>query len=115
LGLLLGTAGLAIVILRNVQERQAELALLQAVGFSRRQVATTLLIEVAWLVLMGVAIGCGSALLVVAPLLTGETFGQLATWLVLIALLVPLAGWLSSLAGIRLALRTPLIPALRGE
>jgi ABC-type lipoprotein release transport system permease subunit len=115
LGLLLGTAGLAIVILRNVQERQAELALLQAIGFSRRQVATTLLVEVGWIVLLGVAIGCGSALLVVAPLLTGETITRLIQWLVLVAVLVPLVGWLSSLAGIRLALRTPLIPALRGE
>ena len=60
-------------------------------------------------------IGCGSALIVVAPLLSAETIGQLGLWFLLILVLVPLAGWLASLAGIRLALRTPLIPALRGE
>jgi len=115
LGLLLGTAGLAIVILRNVQERQPELALLLAVGFSRRHVAITLLSEVAWLVGTGVLIGCLSALLVVAPMLTVNTAGQLLKWFLLILLLVPIVAVFSSLAGIRLALRTPLIPALRGD
>src|SRR4051812_7421507 len=34
LGLLLGTAGLAVVLLRGLVERRAELALLSAIGFS---------------------------------------------------------------------------------
>lgn len=39
LGLLLGSAGLGVVVLRNVLERRGELALLTAVGFRRRQLA----------------------------------------------------------------------------
>ena len=39
LGLLLGTFGLAAVMMRNVLERQSELALLRAVGFRERSVA----------------------------------------------------------------------------
>ena len=115
LGLLLGTAGLAIVILRNVQERKSELALLLAVGYSRKQVAWTIWSEVCWLVLMGLLIGCVSALVVVLPLITAATAMQLLFWLALVAILVPLVAIVSSLAGIRLALSTPLIPALRGE
>jgi putative ABC transport system permease protein len=115
LGLLLGTAGLAIVILRNVQERKSELALLLAVGYSRRQVAWTIWSEVSWLVMMGLLIGCISALVVVLPLISATTAMQLLFWLVLVAILVPIVAIVSSLAGIRLALNTPLIPALRGE
>lgn len=115
LGLLLGTAGLALVILRNVQERQSELALLQAVGFTRRQISTTIFSEVAWVVLQGMAIGCLAAMFVVLPLLNSGTGMQLLFWLGLVLLLVPLVALLASLAGIRLALSKPLIPALRGE
>lgn len=115
LGLLLGTAGLAIVILRNVQERKSELALLLAVGYSRKQVGWTIWSEVCWLVLMGLLIGCVSALVVVLPLMNAATAMQLLFWLALVVVLVPVVAILSSLAGIRLALNTPLIPALRGE
>ena len=115
LGLLLGTAGLAIVILRNVQERKSELALLLAVGYSRKQVAWTIWSEVSWLVMMGLLIGCVSALVVVLPLINVTTAMQLLFWLALVAVLVPVVAVVSSLAGIRLALNTPLIPALRGE
>lgn len=115
LGLLLGTAGLALVILRNVQERRAELALLQAIGFTRWQIAWTILSEVGWMVLMGLFIGCLSAFVVVLPMVSGANAVQLLVWLGLLAVLVPLVALISSLAGIYLALSTPLIPALRGE
>jgi ABC-type antimicrobial peptide transport system permease subunit len=115
LGLLLGTAGLALVILRNVQERQSEMALLQAVGFTRQQLARTILSEVAWLTILGIIIGCLAALFVVAPLITTGAAWQLAFWLLLVVLLVPLVAILSSLAGLRLALQSPLMPSLRGE
>ena len=36
LGLLLGSVGLGVVVLRNVLERRGELAILRAVGFRRR-------------------------------------------------------------------------------
>ncbi len=117
LGLLLGTAGLAIVILRNVQERKEELAVLQAMGFSKKQVGLMIFYEVGWLVLMGLLIGCTSALIVVLPPLIqiGGAAWQLAFWFGLVILLVPLVAILSAAGGIVLALRTALIPALRGE
>ncbi len=45
LGLLLGSAGLGVVVLRNVQERRGELALLLAVGFRRRALQWLVLSE----------------------------------------------------------------------
>jgi putative ABC transport system permease protein len=115
LGLLLGTAGLALVILRNVQERQGELALLQAVGFTRQQLARIILSEVVWMTLLGIAIGCVAALGVVVPLLASGSAGQLVLWLGMVVVLVPVVAVVASYSGVSLALRTPLIPALRGE
>jgi len=45
LGLVLGTLGMGIVVLRNVLERRRELALLRCVGFSARQVTRVIVAE----------------------------------------------------------------------
>src|SRR5207245_214301 len=57
LGLLLGTCGLAVVLLRNVWERQGELALFRALGYSRRALGWVVLAENGVLVLLGLAVG----------------------------------------------------------
>ena len=61
LGLLLGTFGLAAVMFRNVLERRRELALLRAVGYSRRKVSVMILAEAALLLGAGLAVGAGCA------------------------------------------------------
>ncbi|MGH7129201.1 MAG: ABC transporter permease, partial [Planctomycetaceae bacterium] len=70
LGLLLGTLGLATVMLRNVLERRAELALLRAVGFATGSVSALVLWENALLLLWGLVAGTVSALLAMLPHLT---------------------------------------------
>ena len=51
LGLILGTAGLATVLLRNVLERRKKLALLRAVGF-RRQILSVIIVAENLILLM---------------------------------------------------------------
>ena len=53
LGLLLGTIGLAAVLLRNVLERRRELALLGAVGYSRSRLFIIVIAESAFLLTCG--------------------------------------------------------------
>ena len=72
LGLLLGTAGLATVLLRNVLERRRELALLKAVGFSPHQLGWVVFAENALLLVAGLLIGLLSALLAVDPAFRGN-------------------------------------------
>src|SRR5207247_3151248 len=60
LGLILGAAGLAIVLLRGVWARRAELALLQALGFRSGQLAWLVLAENAFLLVRGLAAGRAS-------------------------------------------------------
>ena len=116
LGLLVGTVGLAAVLLRNVLERRRELALLRAVGYGRGHLFAIILSENAVLLGWGLAAGAVSALVAIAPaaLERGARIPLAAGgWLLLLAVLA--AGLVSSVIATRAALRAPLIGALRAE
>src|SRR4029077_5181097 len=66
LGLLLGTLGLAVVLIRSIWERRGELALLRALGFRRSALGWLVLAENAWLLTLGLLFGCAAALVAVA-------------------------------------------------
>ena len=67
LGLLLGSAGLAVVVARNVLERRREYALLEAVGFNQAQLRRLIYSEHRALILLGIVAGVVSALIAVWP------------------------------------------------
>ena len=67
LGLLLGTIGLAVVLLRGLFERRAELALLAAIGFRPAARLGLIIGENAALLLTGLAAGTACALVAVLP------------------------------------------------
>ena len=115
LGLLLGTIGLATVMLRNVLERRSELALLRAVGFRDSGLAWLVLSENALLLAWGLVCGTVSALLAMLPHLL--TIGADVRWseVVLILCGVFLTGTLASLAAVRSAVKTPVLETLRGS
>ena len=74
LGLALGTIGLAVVLVRNVIERRGELALLAALGFTPRSRVALVLSENVALLVLGLAVGTGCALMGIVPtLLTSKT------------------------------------------
>ena len=115
LGLLLGTLGLGIVLLRNVIERSGELATLRAFGFRRNTLSLMLLVENGFLLLIGILIGTLSALVAVTPHLV--TPGDQAPWFSLAMTLVSvfLVGLVASAIAIYFALRRPLLPALKHD
>jgi putative ABC transport system permease protein len=117
LGMLLGTLGLAAVLLRNVFERRRELALLRAVGYGPRQFGVMVFGENALLLVAGLLTGTFCALLSIAPAWiaragSGRGF-NLSLALLLAAVLV--TGFAASLAATVAALRSPLLPSLRTE
>jgi ABC-type lipoprotein release transport system permease subunit len=116
LGLLLGTIGLAAVLLRSVLERRRELALLGAVGYEPRHLRLMLLAESGSLLMLGLVIGAVAAAVATLPAVL-ERGGRLpisTTVAVLLALIV-VAGTVATVLAARLAIRQPLLDALRSE
>lgn len=115
LGLLLGTLGLATVMLRNVVERRSELALMRAVGFRRNSLSWMVLSENAMLLIWGLIAGTVCALLAMLPHLT--SVGADTPWLSGLKLigLVFAVGMLAAWFAVREASRTPIVSSLRSE
>lgn len=114
LGLVLGALGTGALVVRNVVERRRELALLEAVGFSRRRIGALVMAEHAALLAAGVFFGCGSALLAVLPALLGDApFPWRAVGLTVAAALA--AGLLATGLAARATLRQPLARVLADD
>jgi hypothetical protein len=116
LGLVLGTVGLATVLLRNVLERRRELALLGAVGFRSGHVLTMVVAENVLLLGCGLLAGAICAALAIAPAIV-ERGGRLpltsSAMLLLFGVFV--TGVVSSVAAMGAATRAPLLSSLRSE
>jgi ABC-type antimicrobial peptide transport system permease subunit len=116
LGLLLGTVGLAAVLLRNVLERRRELALLGAVGYRRGGLLMIVVSESALLLLCGLAAGIICALIATAPAAAARG-GRLPVaasgWILLFAVFA--TGLISSIVATRAAVASRLLDALRAE
>ena len=113
LGLLLGTLGLGVVLVRNVLERRGELATLCAFGWRRARLAWMIVAESAFLLLVGLAVGAAAGLIAVALHLAGACLpwaGFAATLAAVVAV-----GLLSAVVAAAATLRTPLLPALKAE
>jgi putative ABC transport system permease protein len=115
LGLLLGSAGLGVVVLRNVLERRSELGVLVAMGFRRRALQALILSEHGALLGLGLGIGILAAAVAVLPALLspGRQLPYLSLGLTLGAVL--LNGVLWTWLATRYALRGNLLEALRSE
>ncbi|HEU4689636.1 MAG TPA: ABC transporter permease [Vicinamibacterales bacterium] len=116
LGLLLGTFGLATVLLRNVLERKRELALLGAVGYRRMHVMTMVVAENVLLLVAGLTAGALSAALAIAPAVAERGSGlPFTSGSALLMIAVLMTGLLSSVIAMRAATRMPLLASLRSE
>jgi len=115
LGLLLGSAGMGVLVLRHVMERRGELALLRAVGYTREQAAGVVMAEHRFLVFAGIAAGTLASALAIGPSVLQPQnhlpFGLLALFLVGTTVLS--LGWIRLATAV--ALRAALVPALRHE
>jgi putative ABC transport system permease protein len=115
LGLLLGALGLAVVLVRGVWERRGELALLRALGFRASALKRLILIENAFLLVLGLGIGAGSALVSVAPHLLGRENEIPWVRMLQFLFLVLVVGLVAGAIAVSRTLRVPLLPALRRE
>ena len=113
LGLILGSVGLGVVLLRNVFERRGELALLLAVGYRPTGVRWMVLSEHGLLLLAGLVVGLVAAAVAVVPSIRSAELPYASLGLTLGAVLASGLFW--TWAASRWSLRGELLPALRRE
>lgn len=115
LGLLLGSIGLGVVVLRNALERRGELALLRSIGFRTAALRMLVFNEHVLLLGLGLAVGAVTAVIAVLPALRGARsdipYGSLGWTLVGVLVSGCLWTWLAAAA----ALRGSILKALRSE
>ena len=115
LGLLLGTFGLIAVQLRSVWERRRELALLQAIGFSKSRIARLLTLETAILLGGGLLLGSLAATIALLPYVieNGTQLSLLGPLMMLAGVL--LAGFIAAIFAVRAAMKKTVLAGLRSE
>lgn len=115
LGVLLGSAGLLAVLLRNAFERRGEFALMLATGFQPRDLSQLLVLENAGLLAAGLVAGSLCALLAVAPQIASTDIHVNWPALVLWPLGIFVFGLLCCVFAARAAIGGKLLGALREE
>lgn len=115
LGLLLGTIGLAVLLLRGAAERRSELGALAAFGFTRRRLRRLLVGESLVLLGFGTGLGLAAALLAVLPNLLQHGGGAPWAGLLMTVGAVWLVGLATNTWAASRALGGSLLAAMRGE
>ena len=115
LGLLVGTFGLAAVMMRNVIERRAEIALLRSLGFRWFRIVWLVLAENTLLLFWGILTGTAAALIAMLPhlLSTGADIPWIELGITLGAVLI--IGTFSAVFPIYASLRIPIREVLTSE
>ncbi|MEE9223271.1 MAG: FtsX-like permease family protein [Thermoplasmata archaeon] len=80
LGLVVGIAGLGIITVRNVVERTNEIGVMRAIGYTRKMIRNTFIMEVSFVSILGISVGVllGVGL---SYYIYGDFFGDAGTFL----------------------------------
>jgi putative ABC transport system permease protein len=114
-GLMLGSVGLGIVVWRNIKERQGELALLRAVGFTKKSIQAVILSEHIALLTAGIFYGILAALVATLPSLLTPGAEIPYPTIFIILIIVGLNGVLWTYSASYFATKEDLLLALRKE
>ena len=115
LGLLLGCVSLGLVVMRNMLERRAELALLRAVGWNRTQIRKYVLSEHVVMLLMGLFIGLIAAIIAVLPAIKSPDMELPLISILVIVIGLFINGLVWILLAVHFTLKGDLLDALRNE
>lgn len=115
LGVILGTFGLGIVLMRNMLERKQEIATFKALGFQNNQIFKLILSENLILLIIGILIGFISAFIGILPSIISPAFHIPGNFLFVIVLIVFISGLIWILIPAWLSMKNNLIKNLRKE
>ncbi|HGE69899.1 TPA: ABC transporter permease, partial [Candidatus Poribacteria bacterium] len=115
LALILGSVGLGLVVLRNILERRRELALMRAVGYSKKLIQRLLINEHWALLLVGEFFGAVTGLISVLPAIAIQRANVPYVSLILTLIAVFFSGLIWIWLATKLAGQGNLLSALRDE
>jgi hypothetical protein len=115
LGVLLGTAGIGVLVARHVLERRGELGLMQAMGFLPSRLRSMIVGEHGALILGGVVCGVLSAALAVWPSLQQSSQGLPLGFMLKLVVAIVIFGLAVCVAATTMALRGRLVESIRKE
>ncbi len=115
LGVIIGTIGLGIVLLRNLLDRKQEIAAMRALGFNRRAVFNIIFYENFALLAAGLGTGLISAIVGMLPSLLTPAFSVPYAFISIILLAILLSGILWIFFPALKATRTNIAEALKNE
>ncbi len=115
LGVIIGTLGLGIIMIRNIIERKNELALLLALGYKKSTIFWLIMIENAFILITGILCGTLGAAIGILPSLLSPAFNMDLVSIAVILLVIILTGVLSVYFPVRYLLKRNLIDSLRNE
>jgi putative ABC transport system permease protein len=115
LSLILGSVGLGLVVLLNVLDRKAELAMTRAVGFSIKKIKLIIFVEHAVLMLAGLVCGCVSAAIAVFPVIASSASQIPIVSLIMIVSCIAASALVWIYFATWTAMKGPLLDALRNE
>jgi ABC-type antimicrobial peptide transport system permease subunit len=115
LGLVLGSIGLGVVVLRSALERRRELALMRSVGFARGNLIGMMLVEHGYLLAMGLAMGLVASVIAVWPSLQTAGMGVPVGVIGLVLAGMVAVGLFWALLAALWATRGSLLDSLRSE
>ncbi len=94
-GLVIGVAGIGVIMVRAVRERKRQVGVLRALGFQSGSVSNAFAIEASFLAVIGVAIGVALGFVCTWSITTSDDFGEGLSWSVpWVAVAVLVAGTL---------------------
>ncbi len=115
LGVILGTIGLGIVLLRNINERKKEIALMEAVGFKKSFVFSIIFKENLFLLCAGILTGLVSAFIGILPSVLSPAFTIPGNFLFVLVAIVFFSGLIWIYIPVRIIIRKSLVENLRAE
>ncbi len=113
LGMMLGVAGIAIVVFRNVMERREELAVMRALGWSPERLDRLVKREHVWLLSLGLFLGAASALIAVLPALLTPGSSIPVVTIVVIFFVVLFSGWVWTRISTHIAMKSEILSILQ--
>ncbi len=115
-GLLLGTIGLAIVLIRSINDRQQEVGIYAVSGYSGKLIRKILVSEYVMLLVLGCLIGLSVSLLAVFPNLVNRHIGISTGFLVSTTAIIIFHGilWIVIISSIKIK-KLKLVESLRNE